>query len=77
MKKHIPTNESGRSMVEMLGVLAIMGVLSIGAVAGYRWAVEKRSANEIVNEVNRISMPLSEMIRMKARILPLPCRWRV
>ena len=26
------TNESGRSMVEMLGVLAIIGVLSIGGI---------------------------------------------
>ena len=28
--------ESGRSMVEMLGVLAIIGVLSIGGIAGYK-----------------------------------------
>ena len=25
----------GRSMVEMLGVLAILGVLSVGGIAGY------------------------------------------
>ena len=31
--KHI--NENGRSMVEMLGVLAIIGVLSVGGIAGY------------------------------------------
>ena len=29
-------NQSGRSMVEMLGVLAIIGVLSIGAIAGVK-----------------------------------------
>ena len=28
-------NESGRSMVEMLGVLAIIGVFSVGGIAGY------------------------------------------
>ena len=28
-------NESGRSMIEMLGVLAIIGVLSVGGIAGY------------------------------------------
>ena len=33
-------NQSGRSMVEMLGVLAIIGVLSIGGIAGYRAAME-------------------------------------
>ena len=30
------TNESGRSMVEMLGVLAIIGVLSVGGIAGIK-----------------------------------------
>ena len=32
-KKEI--NQSGRSMIEMLGVLAIIGVLSVGGIAGY------------------------------------------
>ena len=27
--------QTGRSMVEMLGVLAIIGVLSVGGIAGY------------------------------------------
>ena len=45
------TNESGRSMVEMLGVLAIIGVLSIGGIAGYTMAMNKVRANEIVGAV--------------------------
>ena len=44
-------NESGRSMVEMLGVLAIIGVLSIGGIAGYTMAMNKYQANEIVNTI--------------------------
>ena len=32
--KNIYTQESGRSMIEMLGVLAIIGVLSVGGIAG-------------------------------------------
>ena len=44
-------NESGRSMVEMLGVLAIIGVLSIGGIAGYTMAMNKYQANEIINTV--------------------------
>ena len=39
-------NESGRSMVEMLGVLAIIGVLSIGGIAGYTMAMNHYRANE-------------------------------
>ena len=45
-------NEIGRSMIEILGVLAIVGVLSVGAVAGYRYAMDKYRANDIVYEVN-------------------------
>lgn len=33
MKRYCGSEQSGRSMVEMLGVLAIIGVLSVG---GYR-----------------------------------------
>ena len=48
----IKLNEHGRSMIEILGVLAIVGVLSVGAVAGYRYAMDKYRANDIVYEVN-------------------------
>ena len=37
---------SGRSMVEMLGVLAIIGVLSVGAIAGYSKAMLKYKLNK-------------------------------
>ncbi len=43
------TNESGRSMVEMLGVLAIIGVLSIGGIAGYTTAMNRYRANEVID----------------------------
>ena len=42
-------NQSGRSMVEMLGVLAIIGVLSVGGITGYRQAMEKHKVNEFLN----------------------------
>lgn len=47
-------NESGRSMVEMLGVLAIVGVLSIGGIAGYTRAMNSWKANEIIDAMNRV-----------------------
>ena len=54
--------ESGRSMVEMLGVLAIIGVLSIGAVAGYKFALNKFRANEIIHELDLRALDLSVQI---------------
>ena len=42
----IKFNETGRSMVEMLGVLTVIGVLSVTAIAGYRYAMDKYKANQ-------------------------------
>ena len=49
-------NESGRSMVEMLGVLAIIGVLSVGGIAGYTSAMRQHKANEILNAASMLYM---------------------
>ncbi len=43
-------------MVEMLGVLALMGVLAIGGIVGYRWSVNKYQSNEIWNNVKWVSL---------------------
>lgn len=48
--------ESGRSMVEMLGVLAIIGVLSIGGIAGYTMAMNRYRANEILDAASKLSV---------------------
>ena len=44
----------GRSMVEMLGVLAIIGVLSVGAIAGYSKAMFKYKLNKQAESFNML-----------------------
>ncbi len=44
----------GRSMVEMLGVLAIIGVLSVGAIAGYSKAMMKYKLNKQAEAFNML-----------------------
>ena len=51
-------NESGRSMVEMLGVLAIIGVLSIGGIAGYSMAMNRYRANEALDVATKYAVIL-------------------
>ena len=48
--------ESGRSMVEMLAVLAIVGVLSIGSFAALRIAWAKAKANAIIHDGRLVFM---------------------
>jgi Tfp pilus assembly protein PilE len=47
-------NESGRSMVEMLGVLAIIGVLSVGGIAGYSKAMNKYKINKTTDQLSML-----------------------
>lgn len=44
--------QSGRSMVEMLGVLAIIGVLSVGGIAGYSKAMAKFKTSKALDQVS-------------------------
>jgi len=46
--------QSGRSMVEMLGVLAIIGVLSVGGIAGYSKAMNKYKINKTTDQVSML-----------------------
>ena len=66
-KKHLKQfknqAQSGRSMVEMLGVLAIIGVLSIGGIAGYRWGMDKHVSNQILYEMNLNSTQLAMLLQ--------------
>ena len=47
MKKSNKKIQLGRSMVEMLGVLAIIGILSVTGIKGFSMAMNKLRANSI------------------------------
>jgi len=48
-------NQNGRSMIEMLGVLAIIGVLSVGGIAGYSKAMQKYRINKTIEQITLIT----------------------
>ena len=49
-------DQSGRSMVEMLGVLAIIGVLSVGGISGYSKAMAKYKLTKAQDQVTMLLM---------------------
>ena len=51
--------ELGRSMVEMLGVLAIIGVLSVGGIAGYSKAMMKYKLNKQAEQLHTVINAIS------------------
>lgn len=52
-------NENGRSIVETLGVLAIMGILSLVGLYGYSNAMKRYQANDLLNEANKRAVIVS------------------
>ena len=53
-KAQVETVQCGRSMIEMLGVLAIVGVLSVGGIAGYSKAMTKFKINKTTDQISQI-----------------------
>ena len=53
--------ESGRTMLEMLGVLAIMGVIIYGAVAGIGFGVDVYKVNACYNEVEELAQGIIDL----------------
>lgn len=66
-------NSSGRSMIEMLGVLAIVGVLSIGGLAGYSKAMTKHKVNKTVEEVMLIANSIRSVYANKKNYKTMNC----
>lgn len=54
MKNLYKNEQSGRSMVEMLGVLAIIGVLSVGGIAGYSKAMAKFKISKAMDQFSML-----------------------
>ena len=79
----LKNNQTGRSMIEMLGVLAIIGVLSIGGIAGYSKAMNKYRVNKTADQISQLAQnirtlyasqknyrTLSETVIKKAHLAP-------
>ena len=56
MRNLIKNEQSGRSMVEMLGVLAIIGVLSVGGISGYSKAMAKFKLTKAQDQLSMMLM---------------------
>ena len=56
MKNLNKIEQAGRSMVEMLGVLAIIGVLSVGGISGYSKAMAKFKLTKVQDQLSMMVM---------------------
>ena len=65
MNKEKRASQFGRSMIEMLGVLAIIGVLSVGGISGYTEAMRKYKMTKTIEIVRASLFRLMEIDQMK------------
>lgn len=54
--------ESGRSMIEMLGVLAIMGVITVGAIGMISTAMRTQKRNAVNDEVMQMVTGVRQLL---------------
>ena len=69
---HIIRSQYSRSMVEMLGVLAIVGVLSVGGIAGYSKAMMKYKLNKHAESFNIL---LNDTLRYSSELIKTQEDW--
>lgn len=58
-KRQTGATQYGRSMIEMMGVLVIIGALSVGGMAGYTKALHQNKVNKTIEQISVISSHLS------------------
>lgn len=68
MDANIIKAQSGRSMIEMLGVLAIIGVLSVGGMVGYSKSMERYRVNETINQISYIVQNTRNLFRTQPNL---------
>lgn len=54
-------NEKGRSMIEMLGVLAVIGVLTVGGMNIIGRARQMHETGQLISEVSKVAMTSKKM----------------
>ncbi|MBR2286360.1 MAG: type II secretion system protein [Alphaproteobacteria bacterium] len=54
--------ESGRSMIEMLGVLAIMGIITVGAFSLLRLALNSQKKSQVTEDVVTIVTQVRQLL---------------
>ena len=68
MDINIIKSQNGRSMIEMLGVLAIIGVLSVGGIAGFSKAMNRYRVNETLNQITHIVQNTRDLFKTQPNL---------
>ena len=65
------TAQVGRSMIEMIGVLILIGILSMGALVGYEWAIDRYRANILTQDVLKRAVHIKNQLDQRNRNISL------
>ena len=60
-KFYLRHNQKGRSMVEMLAVIMIIGVLTVGALTGFNQTMEKYNVGKMHTDIQSISTEIANL----------------
>ena len=60
-KNYLRHTQTGRSMVEMLAVIMIIGVLTVGALTGFNQTMEKYNVGKMHTDIQSISTEVANL----------------
>ena len=63
--------ESGRSIIEMIGVLAIIGILTVGGIAGFSRAMTRNKINKTIDQVQTLTTNMRSLFASQRKTLEL------
>ncbi|MBP1531879.1 MAG: hypothetical protein ILA52_00060 [Alphaproteobacteria bacterium] len=66
-------SQFGRSMIEMIGVLAIIGVLSVGGIAGYSKAMTNYKINKCAEQLKNIQFGIMSLYENQKNYSGIDC----
>ncbi|MBR5129656.1 MAG: hypothetical protein IKV03_00315 [Alphaproteobacteria bacterium] len=67
--------ENGRSMVEIIAVLTIIGVLSIGGITGYSYGMIKYHSNVTLQDINLRMIDIMAQAYQNKSEISIPAEW--
>ncbi len=59
--------QQGRSLVEIIGVIAIIGVLSVGSIVGFNFALNKYRANAVIGAITFLSQQVRSFYSLSGK----------
>ncbi|MDY6407377.1 MAG: hypothetical protein SPL08_01555 [Pseudomonadota bacterium] len=65
LKQEMREHQSGRSLLEMIAVMAIMGLITLTFIIGYKYAIERHRSHVVIQKVSEMATSAAAQMILK------------